>query len=69
MNESDADPDILLHFAVNQKLTIKYLTELGYKCDVADNGKECLELLKKQPEQDYEYVHCSIRSYRYTVAV
>lgn len=42
--------------AVNQKLTIKYLTELGYRCEVASNGKECLEILKKQKVQDYEYV-------------
>jgi len=43
---------------VNQKLTTRMLEILGYSCDVASNGIECLE---KSAEKDYDVVFLDIQ--------
>ncbi|MDY6855396.1 MAG: response regulator [Thermodesulfobacteriota bacterium] len=35
--------------AINQKLVLRFLQRLGYEADVAENGLEALEALRKQP--------------------
>lgn len=53
-------PTLFFFLLVNQKLTGKYLTELGYAYDMACNGVNCLDILQKQERQDYEYVTVSV---------
>ncbi|MGC4073692.1 MAG: response regulator [Nibricoccus sp.] len=35
--------------AVNQKVAARFLELMGYRCDIAANGRECLECLARQP--------------------
>jgi two-component system, sensor histidine kinase and response regulator len=35
--------------SVNQKVAARFLELMGYRCDVASNGRECLECLARQP--------------------
>jgi signal transduction histidine kinase/DNA-binding response OmpR family regulator len=35
--------------AVNQKVAARFLDLMGYRCDVAANGRECMECLSRQP--------------------
>jgi CheY-like chemotaxis protein len=35
--------------AVNQKLALRFLQQLGYRADVAGNGLEAIEALERQP--------------------
>jgi len=35
--------------AVNQKLALRLLSQMGYRADVAGNGKEAVQALERQP--------------------
>jgi two-component system sensor histidine kinase/response regulator len=34
---------------VNQKVAARFLDLMGYRCDIAANGRECIECLERQP--------------------
>ncbi|AFY31433.1 ATP-binding protein [Calothrix sp. PCC 7507] len=44
---------------VNQKIALKQLQSIGYKADVANNGKEVLEIIKKNP-YDLIFMDCQM---------
>lgn len=44
---------------VNQKVISKMLESLGFRCDVADNGKEAVEALERQP-YDVVFMDCQM---------
>ena len=51
--------------AVNQKLALRLLSQMGYPADVAGNGLEAIEALKRQP---YDVVSWTFRCRRWTAS-